>query len=123
MRILAIALLVVAAAVPARGAGEDPPLEKDARLAKKVTLRLKKSALSEVLAELGRQVGVRLTAAAGVADEPAVVYATEQPAAEVMRQLASLFDYRWARTGSVEKGRYELYQDREGARREEELRQ
>jgi hypothetical protein len=95
----------------------------DPRLGHKVTLRLKRSPLSDVVAELGRQAGVKMTAAADVADEPAIVFATEQPASEVMRQIASLFGYRWARSGEPAHYRYELYQDRKSKEAEEALRE
>src|SRR5438874_7688722 len=75
-------------------AGSDR-LGEDSRLAKPVTLRLKRAALSEVLAALQRETGARMTATTDTADEPALVYLTEQPARAVMRQLALLFNFRW----------------------------
>src|SRR5688572_15918485 len=104
-------------------ADEPAPGGTTPRLEKRVTLRIGKSPLSEVVAELGRKAGVRLRAAAEVADEPAIVYAFDQPAGEVMRQLASLFDYRWRRTGEGENLRYELYQDQQARKKEDALRE
>lgn len=119
----AIALLVVfALAANAGAASGEASLLEDARLAKQVTLKLRKTPLSEVAAELSRQTGVTLRTTAEVADEPAVVWVTEQPAREVMRQLAALLDYRWTRSGPAGEYRYELYQDLSGRRREEALR-
>lgn len=106
----------------ATGSGE-ANLPEDSRLAKRVTLKLKKTPLSEVAAELSRQTGATLRTSAEVADEPAVVWITEQPAQVVMRQLAELFDYRWTRTVRAGEYRYELYQDLKGKRQEEALRQ
>jgi hypothetical protein len=84
-----------AAGVPAAGASaRQPILDQDARLDQRVTVRLKKSPLSAVVAALGEQAGVALKAASGVADEPVIVYATDQPAREVMHQIALLFRYR-----------------------------
>jgi hypothetical protein len=91
----------------------------DPRLATRVTVRMGKTPLAEVLGTVGRQVGVELAAAPDVADEPAIVFAREQPAHEVLRQLALLFDYRWRRSGGPGHSRYELYQDDRGRQSEE----
>jgi hypothetical protein len=98
-------------------------LDEDARLRKGVTLRFHKSPLSDVVAELGRQVGVALTADQDVADEPAIVYAVDQPARDVMRHLAQLFNYRWTRKGEPGRYTYEIYQDLKSKEEEEQLRQ
>src|SRR3989442_308933 len=78
----------VAAPNADRTGAMQPILQQDPRLDHKVTLRLKKSSLSAVAAEMRQQAGVEMTAAADVADEPAIVYAAEQPAREVMHHLA-----------------------------------
>jgi hypothetical protein len=109
--------------VPAGGASaRQPILDQDARLDRRVTLRLKKSSLSAVVAELGQQAGVALKASPGVADEPAIVYASDQPAGEVMHQLARLFRYRWTRKGTLGRYTYEIYQDLRSQQEEEALR-
>src|SRR5438105_2521536 len=69
-----------------------PALADDPRLDRPVSLRLKRAPLSAVLAELDRQTGARLAASTDTADEPAIVLVREQPAKELMRQLALLFD-------------------------------
>src|SRR6476469_2285161 len=80
-----------AAPMPAAAAGPSISipsiLEQDARLGKEVTLRLRKSPRSTVAAELGQQAGVTLTMAPEVADEPAIVYVTAQPAKQVMQHI------------------------------------
>jgi hypothetical protein len=98
-------------------------LQQDSRLDKPVTLRLRKSPLSTVTAELGRQAGVALTTAPEVADEPAIVYVNTQPAKQVMQHLAVLFNYRWRRHGKSGEPSYELYQDVKSRQEEEALRQ
>ena len=100
-----------------------PILNQDARLGKKVTLRLRKSPLSRAAAEVGQQIGVTMTTAPEVADEPAIVYVTAQPARQVMQHLATLFNYRWRRHGKPGQPGYELYQDVKSRQEEEALRQ
>jgi hypothetical protein len=87
------------------------PAAGDARLARPVTLALGKVPLSTAVEELGRAAGVRLEAGRAVADEPVVLFARAQPAREVMRQLAGLFDFRWSRSGSAPTYRYQLDED------------
>lgn len=99
-----------------------PILDQDPRLEQRVTLRLKKSPLSEVVTAIGKQIGVALTAAANAADEPAIVYASDQPAREVMHQIAVLFGYRWTRKGTPGQHSYEIYQDLRSQQEEEALR-
>jgi hypothetical protein len=114
-----------ASAVATAAAGDSarqPILDQDTRLDQRVTLRLKKSPLSAVVAELGRQTGVARKANRGVADEPAIVYATDQPAREVMHQLTLLFHYRWTRQGPPGHYSYEIYQDLRSQQEEAALR-
>jgi hypothetical protein len=102
-------------------------LAEDARLQRPVTLRIPRAPLSEVLAEVGRQCEVPLVAARDVAEEPAIVYMRERPAAEVLAHLAKLFDYTWqparAEDGEAARGGYRLYQDPRSLARERELRE
>src|SRR5262249_21371742 len=97
-------------------------LNEDPRLEKRVKLRLKRSPLSEVVAELARQTEVAIRASADVADEPALLFVTDQPAKEVMHHLATLFGYRWTRLGNAAGDRYEIYQDLRSKQEEEALR-
>src|SRR5262245_17432088 len=77
-------------------------LRDDARLAKPVTLRLRHGRIAEALAAVEQATRVELRAAADVADEPVIALASEQPAREVMRQLAFLFNYQWRRSGPAD---------------------
>lgn len=127
-RLLPAALLLLtllAGTAPAPGEPQVPEavFPDDPRLAARVTLKLKKSPLSRVTAELSQATGATLRTAADMADEPAVVWVTDQPAREVMRQVAALFGCRWARSGKRGEYRYELYQDLNARRQEETLRQ
>jgi hypothetical protein len=109
--------LTGAAAAQTEGALADDP-----RLDQKTTLKLQKAPLSEVTAALGRAAGVTLQVTPDTADEPALVHVTDQPAREVMRQLARHFGYRWSRSGQAGEYRYELYQDLNARQAEEALR-
>src|ERR1043166_6895254 len=63
-------------------------LDEDPRLEKPVTLRSPRPSLPAVVAELPRKTEVRMRASIHVADEPALLFVTDQPAREVMHQLA-----------------------------------
>ncbi|MCC2670835.1 MAG: hypothetical protein K0Q72_3306, partial [Armatimonadetes bacterium] len=117
--VLLAAVLLSPGVARAQGGGES--LAGDTRLDRPVTLRLGKSPLSRVLAEVGKQSGVALTPAPEVADEPAIVFVREQPAREVLRHLALLFRYTWTRTASSDPPRYRLFQDLRSRREEEAL--
>jgi hypothetical protein len=97
-------------------------LDQEPRLEKRVTLRLRRGPLSEVVAELARQTEVAMRASVDVADEPAVVIVTEQPARDVMHQIATNFGYRWSRIEKASGVTYELYQDLRSKQDEEALR-
>jgi hypothetical protein len=124
------ALLVWGAAVgPAPAAPESPPVRvqpvllQEPRLETTVTLQLRKCPLSAVLAGIEQQTGVKLSAAREVAEEPAIVFVTGQPAREVMQHLATLFNFRWTRKGKPDQPVYELYQDLKSRQEEEALRE
>lgn len=94
----------------------------DSRLFKPMTLRLKAASLEDLAAELERQTGVSLQASRGVADEKVTAFVVDRPARDVMREVARLFHYIWARTGSEGAYRYQLIQDLKSQLTEEELR-
>ena len=111
---LSVILTLVAAiglAAPSEEGKSRSPFEGDARLQKRVTLEMAKAPLNEALAEVTRQTGVRLIALERAADEPVALYVKEQPAAEVLRQIAELLGYWWSRRGTADDWRYELFQD------------
>jgi hypothetical protein len=94
----------------------------DPRLFRRVTLQRKGVALEDLCRELGKQADVLLQASRGVGDEKATVFVKERPAREVMRAIARLFGYRWARSGEEGHYRYELVQELKSQLEEEELR-
>ncbi len=98
-------------------------LRDDPRLARPVTLRLKRKPLAEVLAEIGAQTRARLEASPEVADEPAILFVNARPARDVMAQLAALFRYSWRRRGAGSSARYLFYQDTAARQEEERLRE
>jgi hypothetical protein len=111
-----------AAGAPSQPAARQRLLDEDPRLEKRVTLRLKRNPLSEVVAELARQTEVAMQTSADVADEPTLLSVTDQPTKEVMHQLATLFGYRWRRSTKAGVTTYELYQDLRSKQEEAALR-
>jgi hypothetical protein len=115
-------------AIPAAGSGTATALPRsggrpvDPRLFRKITLRLKGVSLAAFCAELQTQTGVELRASQGVADEKVTILVREQPARDLMRAVARLFGYFWARSGEPGEYRYELEQDLKSRLVEEELR-
>jgi hypothetical protein len=101
----------IALAAPSEQGKSKTPFAGDGRLEKRVTLELAKAPLNEALAEVTRQTGVKLVALERAADEPVALCVREQPAAEVLRQIAELLGYWWSRRGQAADWRYELYQD------------
>jgi hypothetical protein len=94
----------------------------DPRLARKVTLALKATALSELCDRLRVDAGIQLSAGASVADEKVTLFCQEAPLRDVMRQLSRPFGYAWTRSGKEGAYRYELLQDLKSQLGEEELR-
>jgi hypothetical protein len=94
----------------------------DARLFRKVTLRLKRVSLTDFCAQLQAQTGVELRASRAVADEKVTIFVKEQRARDLMRAVARLFGYFWSRSGAEGAYRYELDQDLKSQLAEEELR-
>jgi RNA polymerase sigma-70 factor, ECF subfamily len=94
----------------------------DARLARKVTLAFKATALTDVCEHLRADTGIHLAAGSSVADEKVTLFCKSTPLREVMRQLSRPFGYSWLRSGAADQYRYELVQDLRSQLLEEELR-
>lgn len=94
----------------------------DARLFRKVTLRLRQTPLSDFCRVLQQQTGVTFAASRTVGDENVTVFVKDMAARDVMRAVARLFDYKWGRSGEESAYRYELRQDLRAQIAEEELR-
>jgi hypothetical protein len=94
----------------------------DSRLFRNVTLQLKGASLEEFCAQMQAQTGVAFRASRTVADEKVTVFVKDKRAREVMRAVANLFGYFWARSGKDGEYRYELDQDLKSQLVEEELR-
>jgi beta-lactamase regulating signal transducer with metallopeptidase domain len=103
--------------------GRRPALSDVPELTKPITYTETKIPLGELVQKVSADTGVRLTAAAGVADEPVAVVVKDLPARELLEQVADLLDYRWARHGKAGAWRYEIYQDVASKQREEKLRE
>jgi hypothetical protein len=94
----------------------------DERLARKVTVGVKATALSDLCDQLRQETGIQLTAGRSVADEKVTLFCKELPLRDVMRQLSRPFGYAWLRSGKAGEYRYELAQDLRSQLLEEELR-
>jgi len=94
----------------------------DPRLQREVTLHVKAASLEELCAELKEQTRVDLSATAGVRDEKVTVLVKDMPARNVLRAVARLFGYVWARSGEDGEYRYALTQTLSDRLAEEELR-
>jgi hypothetical protein len=108
----------------------------DARLARKVTLAVKATALSDLCAQLRADTGIQLTAGRSVADDKVTVFCRDMPLRDLMRQLSRPFGFTWLRSstpnaqrltpnaqGPGTDYRYELVQDLRSQLEEEQLRE
>jgi hypothetical protein len=110
------------AAAEALAAYEREVAVVDSRLAHKVTLALKATALADLCDRVRADTGVQLIAGRSVADEKVTLFCPEMPLRDVMRQLSRPFGYAWLRSGKPNEYRYELVQDLRSQLMEEELR-
>jgi hypothetical protein len=91
----------------------------DQRLLTPVALAWADRPLGEVLPELGKTLGVALSADRSVADDQVTFLCKERPAKELLPLVAEHFGFHWRRQGEG----YELWQDLAGRQREAALRQ
>jgi hypothetical protein len=92
----------------------------DPRLARKVTLGAKATALSDLCDSLRAETGIHLVAGRSVADEKVTIFCRAMPLRDVMRQLSRPFGYTWLRSSTP--GAQRLAPDegeRPGVRRQE----
>jgi hypothetical protein len=103
MRTLVVCVLFLGAIAPTVAQLD---WQNNAALQKRITVWLRISSLSEVLREIGQQVGVPLRSQEALRETKLVVYVENRPAYEILERIATLFGYRWRRD---EDGRYVLY--------------
>jgi hypothetical protein len=94
-------------------------LRGDARLDQKATAAHKNEPLGQVLAQLGRQIQVPLSANSDTADDKVTLFMEQRPAAEILALIGQMFDFQWYQKGSG----YELGQSSNSKRREATLRE
>lgn len=94
-------------------------LRGDPRLTKAVALAWADRTLGQALPELGKTLGVSLSADRSVADDQITFFCKERPASDVLPLMASHFGFLWRRQGQG----YQLWQDLAGQQREAALRQ
>jgi hypothetical protein len=95
-----------------------PVLARDERLTAPLAVAVKDRPLGEVLPELGKELGVPLSAARETADDKITLFIKERPAREVLALIATHFDFQWRR----ERGGYRLCQDLASRNREQAAR-
>lgn len=123
--VLGVVLATVAAGAtathPASQAelAEVTPFGEDPRLDRELTLARQDVPLGELLPEVGRVIGVRLSAGTATADDRVTVFLDRRPAREVLARIARHFEFEWRREATG----YRLIRSSIAARREEELRQ
>ncbi|HTE18724.1 MAG TPA: hypothetical protein VK689_10135, partial [Armatimonadota bacterium] len=117
--LLAAAVLAAPASRPLGTAPALARMQDDERLRQPVTLALADRPLGVALPELGKALGVPLSADRSVADDAVSYFCKQRPAAEVLPLLASHFGFLWRRQGDG----YQLWQDLAGQQREAALRQ
>lgn len=77
------------------GCDEQTPLERDARLNQKLTLREASTPLNRLLTDIEARTGVSLRVDKALAERRTVLYAPERPLREVMTHLATAFGAEW----------------------------
>jgi predicted anti-sigma-YlaC factor YlaD len=95
----------------------------DPRLVRKVTLAVKGTAFSEICRRLTQETGIQISANRRVADDKITLFCKERPLRDLMRQISTLFNFTWNRTGKEGAYEYELTQSLRSQLLEETLRQ
>lgn len=106
-------LLLLASVVQA----DENPLTQEERLRTPVTVQQRMIMLPELLREIGKQTGVRLTCARDLSVDKLTVFVKDKPAVEVLTHIATLVMGEWHKT----KGGYSLAQTAKARKWEEEL--
>ncbi|MBW3625010.1 MAG: hypothetical protein KY468_16555 [Armatimonadetes bacterium] len=94
----------------------------DARLFQKIDLAMKGGDLKELMELLIQKTGVRFYVQDDLKNWKLTVFMKEQPARDLMRQVARLFNLEWRRRGREGKYTYQLVQTLKQRLEEEELR-
>jgi len=116
--LLLATLSVAAAAAPEPEREIASALRGDRRLEAPVTLAVKDEPLGEVLGQLSKRVGVKLTASRETRDDRVTLFVDKRPANALISQVAEHMGFTWLRAG----GGYELAQSLASRRREHEKR-
>ena len=94
----------------------------DSRLSQKFTFGVKNLPFTDFCKQLGAKSEVSFAADQYVADDKITLFCTDRPIADILQQIAILFDFTWERTGSAPAYRYLLTQSREARLKEAALR-
>ena len=96
-------------------------LSKDERLQKRITVREPLIPLKQLLTQLGKELGVSLSAFPEIAEDKVCLLVRERPAHEVLQRLADTLRYEWELSQTT--SGYRLYQPLPERTREQQLRQ
>ncbi len=96
-------------------------LGKDERLQKPITVREPFIPLKQLLAQLGKELNLSLSATTDIAEDKVCVLVRERPAHEVLQNLADTLRYEWQRSETTDG--YRLYLPQSERVREQQLRQ
>jgi hypothetical protein len=107
--LLAAPLFLLSTPAPAQGTRRDP-FEGDARVQRSARITAEGISLGELLPQISRTAGVKLSVSRELADEKALLFGPVRPLRDVLNDLATLFNARWTRAGS-RTPEYELAQD------------
>ncbi len=94
----------------------------DARLQRKITLGKKRVSFSDLCAHLETQTGISFAANKSVADDKITIFCTDRPLRDLMREIATLFNFTWQRSGEEGAYQYRVTQPLRAQLVEEELR-
>jgi hypothetical protein len=126
MRLLPLSITFIALAFHLEAAlcapAASDPFAGDTRLDQPASLSIEGMALSDLMSWLSAKSGVSLSTARALGDEKVVVFTQARPLRQTLKDIASLFNFRWERRSPENQvPTYQLTSDRSVQRYDEEL--
>jgi hypothetical protein len=100
IRGMVLALLLLTLGFPLLAA-QPGAFENDPRLAKRISVAEPMTRISDVVQQIGDQCGVKLVADTDLGSDTIVLVCKDQPAGEVLQQLAAILGFTWSRSESA----------------------
>jgi len=107
---IAVLLLFSVLFCPCAWAAEEDLLPADQPFNQPVTLAVKGEALSDIMAMLSKQTGVRLRTTRDIADQKATIFVDKRPLKDVIAGLKTIFGYRFSAVPVGDSKVYELWE-------------